>query len=282
MNALSGAEWAFHKRPKLFTLVNQFKKLIINLSLGVIMVLLNISFGLQLLVEHPFCLIFTLICCCLLRCCILNLDDKLVSLYHNTNNINDLKGLNSLNQKEKRECDKNEGNDLMGSTDDINELTKLLENNIIIDTIINKKDLEAKMNEIPHRFCFLKCLQKSDKEAFIKEYITLLNSDKAQLKYYESGVIKVSTWLSIMRRIELQNCYRVYRDAYWGENTGKKEVSSTKVILKSMLVEFGTDHIDTIDLLIANRHITKIYFFRRSNFVNVKQWFWDNIIGCDD
>jgi hypothetical protein len=146
---------------------------------------------------------------------------------------------------------------------------------------ITKHELEAKMEKIPQRFCFVKCLKASDKDTFIDKYITILNSDESQLKYYENGVIKVSTWLEIMGGISLQNHYCVYRDAYWGENTGmrdaRKDVVSSSY--KSMLVEFGCEHICTVNLLIADRHISRIYLFRRSNFVNIRQWFWDKIIG---
>eukprot|EP01036_Dinobryon_divergens_P025230 gene25230-33756_t len=100
----------------------------------------------------------------------------------------------------------------IGSTDDISELNRLLGgSNISSPSAITKNDLEAKMEMIPERFCFVKCLKAS---AFINEYITIINSDETQWKYYESGVIKVSTW--------------------------------------------------------------------RSSFVNVRQWFWDKIIGFEN
>ena len=151
----------------------------------------------------------------------------------------------------------------IGSTDDISELNRLLGgSNISSPSAITKNDLEAKMEMIPERFCFVKCLKAS---AFINEYITIINSDETQWKYYESGVIKVSTWLKIMRGIELQNHYCIYRDAYWGENTGIEYVTPNKVSYKSMLVEFGSEHICTVDLLIANKHISRIYLFRRSS-----------------
>ena len=153
------------------------------------------------------------------------------------------------------------------------------DNDICKSEFITKKDLNEKMEMIPERFCFIKCLKAFDIDAFIHKYITIINTDATQLKYYENGVIKVSTWLEIMRGIEVQNNYCIYRDAYWGENTGSKQVSSVKVIYKSMLVEFGREHICTVDLLIANRNISRMYSFRRSSFVNVKQWFWDKIIG---
>jgi hypothetical protein len=172
--------------------------------------------------------------------------------------------------------------DTIGTTreEDVTELTNLLEDcRLALPNTITRSDLDAKMVEFSKRFCFIKCLKSSDKEAFIEKYLTVLNSEEAQLKYYQHGVIKVSTWLQIMREIDLQNRYCVYRDAYWGENTGSKDVSPTKVSYKSLLVEFGSDHICTVDLLIAHRHISRIYLFRPSNYVNVKQWFWDSIIG---
>mmetsp|Transcript_19995 Transcript_19995/g.27562 ORF Transcript_19995/g.27562 Transcript_19995/m.27562 type:complete len:346 (-) Transcript_19995:337-1374(-) len=272
-----------------------FLNFIADLAVGVIMVLLSLFVGLLILVEHPFYWMFVCIrycVCCCMRCCVDN--DKVTP-----------EGLDSLEEAAEKE-DNGEtavfhqqgsvapavpsgtpsvfgGNCIIGSTDDISELTRLLEDSKILShSNITKDDLNAKMEKIPQRFCFIKCLKASDKDAFINEYITILNSDETQLKYYENGVIKVSTWLEIMRGISLQNHYCVYRDAYWGENTGSKDVSPIKVSYKSMLVELGSEHICTVDLLIANKHISRIYLFRRSNFVNVRQWFWDNIIGSDN
>ena len=165
----------------------------------------------------------------------------------------------------------------MMENNDISEVTKLLKNRQ--ENTITKEDLKEKMKTIPERFCFIKCLKAIDIDTFINTYINIINTDDTQLKYYNNGVIKVSTWLKIMHDIELQNNYCVYRNAYWCENTGSKNISSLKVNYKCMLVEFGKEHICTVDLLIANRHISRIYAFRRSSFVNVKQWFWDKIIG---
>jgi hypothetical protein len=153
------------------------------------------------------------------------------------------------------------------------------DNDIRKSEFITKKDLNEKMEMIPERFCFIKCLKAFDIDAFIHKYITIINTDATQLKYYENGVIKVSTWLEIMRGIEVQNNYCIYRDAYLCENTGSKNVSLIKTNYKCMLAEFGREHICTVDLLIANRNISRMYSFRRSSFVNVKQWFWDKIIG---
>lgn len=144
---------------------------------------------------------------------------------------------------------------------------------------ITKENLIKKMEMLPDKFWFIKCLNKFDIDAFIDKYISICNTDATQMKYYDNGVIKVSTWLKIMNEIELQNNYRIYRNAYSSENTGSKIVSLLKVNYKCMLVEFGSNHICTVDLLIANRHISRIYLFKQSSFVNVKQWFWDKIIG---
>ena len=225
-----------------------------DLIVGVVMLVLNLSVGLLILVELIVYSMFFCIRSCW-RCCHVDHNSIVTP-----------------------------SDDIIGSTDDIYELTGLLEDSKISSpsSTITKEDLKAKMEMIPERFCFLKCLKASDRDAFIEKYIAIINTDEIQWKYYDKGVITVSTWMEIMRGIELQNNYRVYRDAYWGENTGIKHVSSVKVIYKSMLVEFGSEHISTVDLLIANKHISRIYYFRRSSFVNVKQWFWDNIIGYEN
>jgi hypothetical protein len=119
--------------------------------------------------------------------------------------------------------------------------------------LIHFSDLVEQMNHWPTRFCFIKCLMSSDKESFIREYIDVLNADITELKYFGRGCIKVSTWLKIMKTIDLQHRYCVYRQSYWGENTGKTDVSSQKASYKSLLVEFGHDHqITCVNLLIAD------------------------------
>lgn len=144
-----------------------------------------------------------------------------------------------------------------------------------------KQVLLDQMNILPHRFCFIKCLKPADRSVFIDRYIQILNSDEQQPKFFEQGVIKVSTWITIMHDIEheIGTHYCVYRNAYWGENIGNKTIIPRKVWCKSLLVEFGMDHICTVDLLIDERHISIMTAFRRSSFVNPKQWFWDKIIG---
>jgi hypothetical protein len=177
--------------------------------------------------------------------------------------------------------DEEDEDDTIGTTEeeDVTELTNLLEDCRVLPSAITRTDLDAKMEEFSERLCFIRCLKSSDKEAFIEKYLTVLNSDEKQFKYYENGVIKVRTWLRIMREINLENRYCVYRDSYWGENTGRTDVSLRKTIYKSLLAEFGSHRVCTVDLLIAEKHISRIYLFRRSNYVNVKQWFWDYIIG---
>jgi len=118
----------------------------------------------------------------------------------------------------------------------------------------------------------------SDKDTFIHKYIEVLNSLESELKYYEHGFIKASTWLKIMKKISLKNHNCIYRESYWGENA-RKEVSPIKADYKSLLVEYGIENSNCINLLIADKHISRIYMLRRSNFVNSEQWFWDTIIG---
>lgn len=152
----------------------------------------------------------------------------------------------------------------------------------MMQNILSKTQLLNKMEMFPERFGFITCLKSPDRDVFIDEYIKVLNLDSSiQRKYYDEGVIKVSTWLNIMHTIEpdLENHYCVYRKSYYGENVGNKDVSSIKVSFKSQLVEFGCEHVCTVDLLIDDQRITKITAFRRSSFVNVKQGFWDAIIG---
>lgn len=187
--------------------------------------------------------------------------------------------------------------DTIGSEDGINEMTALLKDMELVPVRLygvdqstevsdrrrmTKADIVTAMESKPRHFCFIRCLSSKDQEAFKDEYLNMLNlEDASYMRCFQEGCIEVSTWLDMMKRIECQlEChYCVYRDAYFGENTGKKDVSPIRSSYKAMLAEFGREHIRTFDLLIANQHISRIVVFRRSNFVNVKQWFWDTSIG---
>lgn len=186
----------------------------------------------------------------------------------------------------------------IGSEDGINEMTALLKDIELLSvrlygvgqstepsnrrSSMTKADIVTAMESKPRQFCFIRCLSANDQEAFKDEYLNMLNlEDASQLRCFQEGCIEVSTWLDMMKRIECQlEChYCVYRDAYFGENTGKQDVSPIRGSYKSMLAEFGREHIRRFDLLIANQHISSIVVFRRSSFVNVKQWFWDTYMG---
>jgi hypothetical protein len=188
----------------------------------------------------------------------------------------------------------------IGSEDGINEMTALLKDIDLVSvrlygvgqsttelvsdrrSTMTKADIVTAMESKPRQFCFIRCLSANDQEAFKDEYLNVLNvEDASQLLCFQEGCIEVSTWLDMMKRIEchLECHYCVYRDAYFGENTGKQDVSPIRGSYKAMLAEFGREHIRTFDLLIANQHISSMVVFRRSSFVNVKQWFWDTCIG---
>jgi hypothetical protein len=170
--------------------------------------------------------------------------------------------------------------DFIGSEDEPELCKLLLEHCGVDEPEIDRHELVENMDNWPTRFCFIKCLESSDTESFILEYIKVVNAESDEVKYFRQGYIRVSTWLRIMKKIDLQHRYCVYRKSYWGENTGKSDVSPQKVSYKSLLVEFGYDHqITCVNLLIADRHISRMHMFRRSNFVNLDQGFWDTIIG---
>jgi len=147
-----------------------------------------------------------------------------------------------------------------------------------ISNYITLIDLKNKIAQLPKRFNFIQCLHSSDRNIFIEQYLITLNSDERELKYYDVGVIKITTWLTIIDKIDLNYRYCIYRDAYYGENTGIKNISEVRVNYKAMLFEYGSDHIYTINLYINNRHISRINYFRSSDFVNKQQSFWDVII----
>lgn len=156
-----------------------------------------------------------------------------------------------------------------------------MENPITLIYIYTKETLLNDMKRLPNRFNFIQCLVTlSDKDNFIDKYLEILNSNDVHWKYYNQGFIKISTWLKIMHSIQLTHYYRVYRESYWGENTGI--ITQMKVPIKggykSLLVTFGNEYNKKVELVIDNKTITKVSTLRRSNHVNLEQGFWDSIM----
>lgn len=284
--------------------VRKSLEFIAKLSVWVILVLLNFAVALLILIEFLLYLILFRLALWYCRHC-LDLNGAGIGAVDDSHDLDRL-----ANEEELASHDSVDGADgsefssdiapidphaahfdvensgVIGSTDtdEITEITPLLAathisipNNTL--STITWNDLRSKMDHLPHRFCFITCLQGPDRQAFIDAYLHVLNTDALQYKYYDKGFIKVNTWLKIMREIDVQYHYCIYREAYWGENTGKKEISPHRVSCKAMLVEFGVDRVDTVNLLIADKHISTIAIFRRSTFVNPKRWFYDIIMG---
>uniref|UniRef100_A0A6C0AG45 Uncharacterized protein n=1 Tax=viral metagenome TaxID=1070528 RepID=A0A6C0AG45_9ZZZZ len=148
------------------------------------------------------------------------------------------------------------------------------------DKLINnyELELEMEMEKNSERFSFIHVLHKKDRNKFIQEYIKILKKDDREFKYFDRGYIKISTWLKIMENIDLSHCYNIYRNSYYGENTGILDISEIKTNFKVLLVELNCNSFNTIDLLIDDKKISRIYLFRTSNFINPNKWFWENII----
>ena len=144
---------------------------------------------------------------------------------------------------------------------------------------IEKIDLFNKMEEYPDKFNFIKVIASNDKEAFIKKYLEILNKFSKQFKYFDRGFIPISTWLKIMNSINLRNNYCIYRNNYYGENTGQETITYESSDYKACVVEFGSVNLNRINLYIANKTIIKTSFIRRCNYTNQKQGFWDVIIN---
>ena len=153
-------------------------------------------------------------------------------------------------------------------------------NNITHDTL----DLQMKL--LPNKFEFIKCLDNLDKDMFINEYLYELNDDIiVQEQYFNNGVIKTSTFFKIMSKIDndLKCHYCIYRTSYWKENIKREYTSITRLFniktnYVSKLIEFGNNYFDIRRLLINNNNISRMHFYKESEYVNKDVWFFDVII----
>jgi hypothetical protein len=120
--------------------------------------------------------------------------------------------------------------------------------------------LKACYKSSPDKFCFIRCLEKEDQEAFMIKYAELLHkcSDiDAMNKVILGGAIRLNTWRRIMEITELKNTYILYRFAYVGETDNReyKNKERLEVLSNVKLAEFNPNGIETKYLLIYKNSI---------------------------
>lgn len=87
-------------------------------------------------------------------------------------------------------------------------------------TSVTLRELVDDFRESKEGYCFLRVLNVSDREAFLRR---LVESD--YLDIYQRKAIKLGHWILIMKSLKLTAKYVVYRHAYWGENAGNAKIS---------------------------------------------------------
>lgn len=97
-------------------------------------------------------------------------------------------------------------------------------------TNINIEEVINDYNNTTEGYCFLRVLKKEDVESFF-EYLKKHDDNKfvneVLIDMYQRRAIKLDSWISIMKNMKLYNHYRVYRRSYFGENSGRKTISTT-------------------------------------------------------
>lgn len=84
--------------------------------------------------------------------------------------------------------------------------------------------LEQLIDDINHSrdgYCFLRVLDKADRESFMGRL-----PDSYYTDIYKTKAIKLGAWLNMLKFLRLKESYVIYRRAYWGENQGRKEISA--------------------------------------------------------
>jgi hypothetical protein len=120
-------------------------------------------------------------------------------------------------------------------------------------------------------YCFLRVLKYEDQVEFVARL-----TDSEMLESYKRRAIQLHTWIHIMRKIQRETTYIVYRRCYYGEHTGSMNFverksdfvvpmwtfmrSTRSSILEEMWATFRvlTFTEEIVRLLVDDNHIRKI------------------------
>jgi hypothetical protein len=123
--------------------------------------------------------------------------------------------------------------------------------------------LKACYKSSPDKFCFIRCLEKEDQEAFMIKYAEVLHMSSdidAMNKIILGGAIRLNTWRGMMKITELKNKYILYRFAYVKKlyDCEYKNKEIVEVLSNVKLAEFNPNGIKTKYLLLNNNSIEKL------------------------
>ena len=79
-------------------------------------------------------------------------------------------------------------------------------------------------------YCFLRVLSAKEKRRFIDK----MEPDLVDY-CYRKRAIKTLDWIRLLKNIELETEYHVYRKSYWGENAGREVISPYKTATMTLV-----------------------------------------------
>jgi hypothetical protein len=92
--------------------------------------------------------------------------------------------------------------------------------------------LSSEMSRKHNRFCYIRCLDPVDRVLFQAKMIQLIRETCHDRNQQETiitqGCLKMRTWRRIMKQIPTVATYKLWRKAYWGENSGRTIVHHTR------------------------------------------------------
>lgn len=120
--------------------------------------------------------------------------------------------------------------------------------------------LSYEMNRKNNLFCYMRCLDPVDRALFQAKMIELILENckdrSQQIAIITQGCMKMRTWRRIMKQIQTVNTYKLWRNAYWGENAGRKMIHKIHSIFHVLVDSFeGQSGSRTVNLLHTNGHI---------------------------
>lgn len=124
-----------------------------------------------------------------------------------------------------------------------------------------------------NKFCYIRCLDPIDRETFqakmIEEVKVNCKNREIQELIITQGSMKMRTWRRIMKQICTVTTYKLWRMAYWGENAGRSEISTTHTRYHVLVESFnGRDKSKEVNLLHSFGHIERI----PSSLIDPSSW----------
>jgi hypothetical protein len=149
------------------------------------------------------------------------------------------------------------------------------------------KLLEYEYSRTSHdRFNYLRCLAPVDRLSFQLEMVSQIekwHQDRlTQEAIIKKGGMKMGTWRSIMKAINLQSTYKLWRSAYWGENAGNKEIVRDTSNSHNLVEQYkGSNGSKVVNVLFSSNTIWLMpdFFIRPARWNNENVSIWEE--ECD-